>query len=151
MCVLSEFRVNIAPSHSVRRRLGWVTPSVQLTDPVYVTAATLCAADGRVGRLHSTLMAKLAALMAALLCFSVPASLQEGGAEGGARDELHPLLSLVHTAPHSLSLMIRPHQPPPDTMIRYSLLQPTLLTLSFQPRISAHAVLTFIQSFRNAL
>ena len=37
-----------------------------------------------------------------------------------ARDENHPLLSLDKVEPHSMELIIRPHNPRNNTVIRYS-------------------------------
>ena len=39
-----------------------------------------------------------------------------------ARDENHPLLSLDKVEPHSMELIIRPHNPRNNTVIRYKVL-----------------------------
>jgi len=40
------------------------------------------------------------------------------GSPQPVRDETHPLVTLLETAPHSLSLLIRPRNYHPDTMVR---------------------------------
>lgn len=42
----------------------------------------------------------------------------EGEGEHAVRDEAHPLVTLQETAPHSMSLLIRPWNYHPDTMVR---------------------------------
>ena len=39
------------------------------------------------------------------------------GSPQPVRDETHPLVTLLETAPHSLSLLIRPRNYHPDTMV----------------------------------
>ena len=43
---------------------------------------------------------------------------QENIIKNSTRDENHPMLKVMETAPHSMSLMIKPRDYKPDTMIR---------------------------------
>ena len=43
---------------------------------------------------------------------------QENIAKNSTRDENHPMLTVMKTVPHSMSLMIKPRDYKPDTMIR---------------------------------
>ena len=44
--------------------------------------------------------------------------IQENIVKNSTRDENHPMLKVMETAPHSMSLMIKPRNYKPDTMIR---------------------------------